>query len=100
MYQTLTFLVLLVPAVTAEVESDDDYWSSTTSDEEDESALSKQQQQQQQQPHQQQQRDQEPSSSPVVRISNQLSKLKKLRRKKLLRTPRKIKNFENQEVRI
>ncbi len=66
-------------------DSDDDYWSSTSS-EEDVSRPSQQQQQQQQQ------------SEPVIR-NNQLSKLKKLKRKKLIRSPRKIKNFEEQEVR-
>ena len=50
-----------------------------------------QQQQQQQLPQQQQQ------SEPVIR-NNQLAKIKKLKRKKLLRSPRKIKNFEEQEV--
>ena len=86
-------IILFVVVVPAEVDSDDDYWSSTTSDEED--VVAKQQQQQLQR---EQQREQHEPSSPVIRYNNQLSKLKSLRRKKSLRSPRKIKNFEDQEV--
>jgi FtsZ-interacting cell division protein YlmF len=77
-----------------EVESDDDYWSSTCSEEEDETIAAKQQL-----PQQQRSQQQFEPSSPVIRNNNQLSKLKRLTRKKLLRSPRKIKNFEDQEVR-
>jgi len=69
-------------------ESDDDYWSSTSSEDEVFRPTPHQQQQQQQLPQQ---------SEPVIR-SNLLAKIKKLKRKKLLRSPRKIKNFEEQEV--